>query len=105
VKISNEFKIGLMAIVVIILSVWGYKFLRGKNLLNPTNNYFVRYDNIDQLAVTSAVLIRGMNVGTVSAVELDDDMTTIIATIDIKRGIRIPADAEEVIVSTGLMGG
>jgi phospholipid/cholesterol/gamma-HCH transport system substrate-binding protein len=41
----------------------------------------------------------------VSAVELDDDMTTIIATLDIKRGIRIPADAEAVIVSTGLMGG
>jgi phospholipid/cholesterol/gamma-HCH transport system substrate-binding protein len=105
VKISNEFKIGLMAIIVIALSVWGYKFLRGRNLLKPTNNFYVRYQNIDGLAATSPVLIRGMNVGTVSKVELAEDLQTIIATLDIKRGIRIHKDAEAVIISTGLMGG
>ena len=104
-KISNEFKIGLMAIIVIALSVWGYKFLRGRNLLKPTNNFYVRYENIGGLATSSAVMIKGMNVGTVSKVELDDDMQTIIATLDIKRGIQIPKDAEAVIISTGLMGG
>jgi len=94
-----------MAIIVVVISVWGYKFLRGKNLLKPTNTYYVRYDNVQQLAETSPVLIRGMNVGTVSSVDLDEDMMTIIATLNIKRGITIPADAEAVIVSTGLMGG
>lgn len=94
-----------MAILVIALSVWGYKFLRGRNILKPMNIYYVRYENIDGLAASSAVTVRGMNVGTVSAVELDEDMQTIIATLTIKRGIRIPADAEAVIVSTGLMGG
>jgi phospholipid/cholesterol/gamma-HCH transport system substrate-binding protein len=46
-----------------------------------------------------------MNVGTVSKVELDENMVSIIVTLDIKRGINIPKDAEAVIVSTGLMGG
>jgi phospholipid/cholesterol/gamma-HCH transport system substrate-binding protein len=105
VKISNEFKIGLMAIVVVAVSVWGYKFLRGRNLLKPTNDYYVRYTDIAQLAKSSPVLIRGLSVGTVSAIDLDEDMKTIIATLDINRGIKIPADAEAVIVSTGLMGG
>jgi phospholipid/cholesterol/gamma-HCH transport system substrate-binding protein len=94
-----------MAIIVVAASVWGYKFLRGKNLLKPTNNYFVRYDNVASLAETSPVLIRGMNVGTVSQVELDENMVSIIVTLDIKRGIHIPKDAEAVIISTGLMGG
>lgn len=94
-----------MAIVVIAISVWGYKFLRGKNLLKPTNNYYIRYENVDQLAETSPVLIRGMKVGTVSSVDLGDDMQSIIATIDIKRGIEIPANTVAQIVSTGLMGG
>lgn len=94
-----------MAIIVVVSSVWGYKFLRGQNLLKPTNNYYVRYSNIDQLAATSPVLIRGMNVGTVSELELDKDMVTIIATLNIKRGIKIPADAEAVVISTGIMGG
>ena len=94
-----------MAIIVVALSIWGYKFLQGKNLLKPSNIYYVRYENVDQLAATSAILIRGMNVGTVSKVELDTDMVTIIVTLDIKRGIHIPKDAEAVIISTGLMGG
>lgn len=94
-----------MAIIVVATSVWGYKFLRGRNLLKPTNNYYVRYDNVASLAETSPVLIRGMNVGTVSKVELDENMVSIVVTLDIKRGISIPKDAEAVIVSTGLMGG
>lgn len=94
-----------MAIIVVVTSVWGYKFLRGQNLLKPTNNYFVRYSDIDQLAATSPVLIRGLNVGTVSELRLDKDMKTIIATLNIKRGIRIPADAKAVVISTGIMGG
>lgn len=94
-----------MAIVVVGMSIWGYKFLKGKNMLKPTNVYYVRYDNIDALASTSPVMIRGMNVGTVSKVELAEDMRTIIATLDIKRGIKIHKDAEAVIASAGLMGG
>lgn len=103
--ISNEFKIGAMAIVVIALSVWGYTFLRGRNLLKAANNYYVRYDNIDQLASSSPVLIKGFQVGTVSSIKLDDDMRTIIATLDIEKGIRIPKDAEAIIISTSIMGG
>lgn len=102
---SNEFKIGLMAIVVIALSVWGYTFLRGKNLLKAANVYHVRYDNIDQLAASSPVLIHGLPVGSVSAVELDDDMTSIIVTLEIEKGIRIPKDAIAVVSSASIMGG
>jgi phospholipid/cholesterol/gamma-HCH transport system substrate-binding protein len=105
VKISNEIKIGLLAVIVISASVWGYQFLRGRNIIQSASNYYVRYENIDQLAPTSAVMIRGMNIGTVSKLELDDDMKTIIATLTIDRHIRIPKDAEAVIVATGLMGG
>lgn len=104
-KISNEFKIGLMAILVIALSVWGYTFLRGKNMLKAANIYYVRYTNIDQLAKSSPVLIRGYQVGTVSDIQLDDDLTSIVATLDIERGIKIPKDAEAMIVNVSIMGG
>lgn len=102
---SNEFKIGIMAIVVIALAVWGYTFLRGKNLLKTANVYYVRYDNVDQLAATSPVLIRGLPVGSVSSVELHEDMRSIVVTLDIDKGVRIPKDAVAVVVSTSIMGG
>src|SRR5688572_29390571 len=102
---SNEFKIGIMAIVVIALSVWGYTFLRGRNLLSVANEYYVRYDNIDQLAATSPVLIKGLPVGSVKSVKLDADMRSIIVTLDIEKDIRIPKDAVAVVTNTSIMGG
>ena len=55
-------------------------------MLKVANEYYVRYENIDQLAVTSPVLIRGLQVGTVSNVRLDDDMQSIIVKLDIDKG-------------------
>ncbi|MFZ1676243.1 MAG: MlaD family protein [Saprospiraceae bacterium] len=104
-KISNEFKIGVMAIVVISLTFWGYKFLRGRNVLKHSNDYYVRYTDIEQLAVSSPVLIHGFSVGTVSAINLDKDMKTVIATLNLDRNVRIPADAVAMIMSTSIMGG
>ncbi len=94
-----------MAIITIAVSVWGYQFLKGRNIIKASNSYYVRYTDIGQLAATSPVLIHGLNVGTVSAVELDKDMKTIIATLTLDRGLKIPATTEAWIVSTGLMGG
>ena len=94
-----------MAIIVVALSIWGYTFLRGKNLLKAANVYYVRYDNIDQLASTSPVLIKGLPIGTVSSVKLDKDMRSIIVSLDVDKGIRIPKDAVAVIINTSIMGG
>lgn len=104
-KISNEIKIGIFAVVVVLLSIWGYKFLRGRNIIQTANTYYVRYENIDQLAVTSTVMIRGLSIGSVTKLKLDDDMKSIIATLTIDKDIRIPKDAEALVISTGIMGG
>ncbi|MDQ3016881.1 MAG: MlaD family protein [Bacteroidota bacterium] len=104
-KISNEFKIGLMAILVIGLSVWGYMFLKGRNVLKAANEYFVRFENIDALATSSPVLIHGYQVGTVSAIDLEEDLNSIIITLTLDKELRIPKDAEALIFSTSIMGG
>lgn len=102
---SHELRIGLLAAVCIAVTVWGYKFMKGKNILNASNYYYVRYANVDQLAATSPVLIYGLRVGTVANVKLGEDMESIIATLDIDKGIQFPRDTRAVIVNTSLMGG
>jgi phospholipid/cholesterol/gamma-HCH transport system substrate-binding protein len=79
--------------------------MKGKNLLNRSNFYYAEYQNIDELSATSPVLIRGLRIGTVSEVKLKDDMTTIVATLDIDRGIRFPKNTEALIINTSIMGG
>ena len=104
-KISPELKIGLLAAICIAITVWGYQFMRGKNILIASNFYYAEYDDIDELAATSPVLIRGLKVGIVKEVSLSDDMQSVIATLDIERGIKIPKTTQALVVSTGIMGG
>lgn len=102
---SYEIRIGLLAAICIAVTVWGYKFMKGKNLLNASNYYYAEYENIDELSATSPVLIRGLRVGTVAEVRLSDDMQSIIAKLDINRGIKIPKGTEAIIMNTSIMGG
>ena len=88
---NNETKIGIFAIIVLALFIWGYKFLEGRNVLTTAKLIYVEFDQVNQLAPSSPVLINGLQVGTVSETYLDpDDMRTIIAVLTIDRGIEIP---------------
>lgn len=104
-SMTHELKIGLLAAICIAVTVWGYKFMKGKNILNASNYYYVNYENVDELAATSPVLIRGLRVGTVAKVELSEDMQSIIATLDINKGVKVPKNTIAVITSTSIMGG
>ena len=77
IKLSNEGKIGLLAIITIALFIWGLKFLKGQNILSASKNIFVEYKNIDQLKVSSPVLINGFEVGVVKDIYLKpEDLNT-----------------------------
>jgi phospholipid/cholesterol/gamma-HCH transport system substrate-binding protein len=43
-KITREAKTGIIAIIIIAGAIWGYNFLKGKNILSPTDEYFVAYE-------------------------------------------------------------
>lgn len=103
---SNETKIGLLAIIAIAVSIWGYKFVKGKNLLVTSNIYFVEYDNVDQLKSSSPVLINGFQVGIVADVYLKpDNYELIIVKLDLDKTMKIPKNTIAQVISTGFMGG
>lgn len=103
---SNEVKVAILAIVAVALFYWGYKFVRGKNLLSTTNTYYVEYDNVDQLNMSSPVLINGYQIGFVSDIYLKpDNYEIIIVKLDLEKDIRIPKDSRAIIKDTGFMGG
>ena len=54
-KISNEVKVGITALITIIVFIWLYSFLKGKNILSKTDHYYVVYDNVGGLAESSPV--------------------------------------------------
>lgn len=71
-KIFNkEFAIGLSVIVAIVILIFGIDFLKGINLFRPAHYYVAYYDNVDELTVSSPVLINGYKVGQVREVNFN----------------------------------
>lgn len=71
-KIFNkEFVIGLSVIVAIVILIFGIDFLKGINLFRPAHYYVAYYDNVDELTVSSPVLINGYKVGQVREVNFN----------------------------------
>lgn len=103
---SNETKIGLLAVVALALSIWGYKYILGSNLLTRSNVFYIEYQKVDGLAASAPVQINGFQIGTVKKLSLKpDDMQTIIAELDVRRDVNIPKTALARIATTSLMGG
>lgn len=83
-KISKEFKVGLLAVISITILYIGFNFLKGSDFFSPNNTYYVVYDNIDGLNVSNPVMINGFSVGRVSDIEiLQDQGNKLLVSLDI----------------------
>lgn len=61
-------QIGFLAIAALLLLIVGINFLKGKNLFKPINDYYVVYDDVTGLDVSSPVTANGFKVGQVSEI-------------------------------------
>jgi len=69
---SKELKTGIIAVIIIGISIWGFNFLKGQNLLDPGSRTFkVEYARIGGLSESSTVTINGLKVGKVDNIEFD----------------------------------
>ena len=102
---SRETKIGLFAIISIGLLIFGYKFLKGQNVFGSSQTFYVVYDNVNGLAVSTPVTVSGVQVGTVQDVVLRDDLKTALVTLDISGDVQVPEGTVVELKSAGPLGG
>lgn len=103
---SREVRLGLLALFTIGLSIWGYKFVKGKNIFKKTKTFYLVYDNVDQLSVASPVSINGYNIGSVLNIKLNPkDTKSILVTIEVDGNIGYPKNTRAILQSDGVVGG
>jgi phospholipid/cholesterol/gamma-HCH transport system substrate-binding protein len=104
-KISREFKIGLVATVTLALFVYGLNFLKGKNLLSPTNSYYMTFDNIYDLKESAFVNMYGMKVGIVTNLKIDQKNSKgILVKVDVEKGLKIPNNSTAELYAFDILG-
>ncbi len=93
-KIRNETKVGILAVVAIVILIVGFNFLKGKNLFNKSTKIFAVFDNTGTLSVSNEVKMKGLTIGTVSELkEVDKNVSGIMVTINLTKDINIPANS------------
>ena len=93
-KLSNETKIGILAIVAIAVLVLGFNFLKGQSLFDKSDKLHAVFHKIDGLTTSNAVIINGLQIGTVHELkEKDRTLDSIVVTINLSKDIDIPTNS------------
>ena len=68
---SKEAKIGLAVIAAFTLLIYGLNFLKGINLFQKSNLYYIAFHNISGLAESNPVYANGFRIGIVRTINYD----------------------------------
>jgi phospholipid/cholesterol/gamma-HCH transport system substrate-binding protein len=105
VKKSTVIYIGATFILAIVIFVWGYNFLKGKDLFSKQMILYSRYHKIDGLVAANPVLINGKQVGLVNKIYFTPDNSgDLMVVFLIKDKFPIPKNTVARIINATLLG-
>ena len=96
-KVSNETKVGAIAVVAVTFLILGFNFLKGKKLFSESKMLYGIYGNVQGLANSNPIMINGLQVGTVFKISTDKDMRRITVTLNITKDINLPKNSIAII--------
>lgn len=104
-KISKEFKIGFLFVLAIVVLIWGFNFLKNKNILYKEKVLIAVYQNVNGLSSSNPVFISGVKVGQVGKIYFDPSLNgNIIVQLVFTDKFPVPKNSTAMIFSTDLMG-
>jgi phospholipid/cholesterol/gamma-HCH transport system substrate-binding protein len=106
VKISKEFKIGIVVICSIAAFVWGLNFLKGSNLFSHKYFLYAVYPKIDNLIPANPVLINGYKIGQVNKISLfqQGGKNKVLVKFILTEDLQIPKGSIAKAISSDLLG-
>lgn len=104
-RLSDEFKVGVLATFALLILVLGYSFLKGNNPFARHQIFYVVYSKVTGLNASDPVLINGFKVGRVKSIKkMPDIRQGIVVELMIDDEVRIPHRTVAKIVSSDLLG-
>ncbi len=106
-KVSREVRIGATVIIAIALFLYGFNFLKGKNIFTQRTKFYAVFDNVGGLTESNPVMIRGYAVGQVNKIFFhpNNSQKLVIELSLQENDLQIPKNTVAKIYSSGLLGG
>ena len=104
-KITREIKTAILVIASILLFIWGYSFLKGRDLLSNYKTFYIQYDNVEGIVNSAPVTINGLIVGKVSSIKFLNETGKVQVELQIKNDFPFSKSSVASIYEPGLIGG
>ena len=101
---NKNVKIALTVLLGLVLLYWGINYLKGINLLTPTNHFYTELESVDGLLEAAPITVNGFQVGQVREIKYDYDKNKITVMLAMEPNMKIP-EGSTINMVTGLMGG
>jgi phospholipid/cholesterol/gamma-HCH transport system substrate-binding protein len=100
-----EWKVGLFVFIgLALLAALLLEFSKGLTFFRPTYTIYLHAENVGGLKPRAAVLMSGVQVGTVSEIQLAPDGKSVMITLRIYKQYQIHRDADFIIDQSGFLG-
>lgn len=105
-KLSKEFKIGIVVVFAISAFIWGISFLKGTNLFASKYYLYAVYPKIDNLIPSSPLQINGYKIGQIKTISLiqQEGKNKVLVKFLLLEDIQIPKNSIARAVSSDLLG-
>ena len=104
-KYSREVKTALLAIIAIVILIFGYSFLKGENLLDNSRTFYAVYDDVEGLSPSSEVTINGLKVGQITGIDFLNNTGDLLVTFTVKNDFKFSKNSEANIYGGSIIGG
>ncbi|MFV0398633.1 MAG: MlaD family protein, partial [Bacteroidales bacterium] len=102
---TKEAIIGVIAVATLSIVYFGINYLKGINIFNPSNFYYVAYDNVTDLTPSNPVYVDGFKVGQVHEIRYNynNPSEKIIVVLDLDKALKIP-EGSKASLSVAMLG-
>ena len=104
-KLTREIKTAVLVIASILLFIWGYSFLKGKDLFTNYKTLYAEYDNVEELTQSAPVTINGLIVGKVNKITINETTGKLLVELQLKTDFPISKTSKASLYSASLIGG
>jgi len=105
IQINRQAKTGIVVVIATILFIWGFNYLKGKDILKSYNTYYAVLDNVEGVVKSTPVTLKGIPIGTVKDLHFTPDMTKTVMVLNIDREFNFPKDSKVKVYGGNIMGG
>jgi phospholipid/cholesterol/gamma-HCH transport system substrate-binding protein len=104
-KLTREIKTAILVIASLLLFIWGYSFLKGRELFSTYQTFYAEYDSVEGLAMSAPITLNGLVIGKVTVIKINPNTGKLMVEMQVKTDFPISKSSKATIYEPGFIGG